>query len=156
MRRQLSLVPSESPSAAPGGIDDSRCATYVRRLATVFVTGEIDIATAPQLGAVLRRALFDAEELGVDVSGVAFFGVSGVNALASALATAERAGRRLHVRGAHGTTRRLFEITGFGHLLVDGEVTRRELGAAGEEVVTEGLQPGGSGEPEMTVPVGAT
>jgi anti-anti-sigma factor len=85
--------------------------------ATVYVSGEVDIATAPQLTAAMTEALLDDRDLVVDLSRVTFFGASGINALAQALTDAQRAGRVLRVTGAPETTRELLRVSGFEQLL---------------------------------------
>jgi anti-anti-sigma factor len=78
----------------------------------VAATGEVDLDTAP----LLQAALVDAVDRGVtvccDLSGVTFFGAAGITALLTAHERAAEAGSLLTVRGAHGITRRVLEITG--------------------------------------------
>jgi anti-anti-sigma factor len=52
-----------------------------------------------------------------DLSEVTFFGAAGINALVIAHERAARAGSRLLIRGAHGITRRVLQITGLEDLL---------------------------------------
>jgi anti-anti-sigma factor len=80
--------------------------------AVVTVAGEIDEATTPSLSAALTGAIDGHERVCCDLSGVAFFGAAGVNTLLAAHRHAQAAGRIFGVRGAHGTTRRVLEITG--------------------------------------------
>ncbi|HVT65252.1 MAG TPA: STAS domain-containing protein [Mycobacteriales bacterium] len=112
-------------------------AFHSRERATVYVTGEVDIATAPQFVAAMREALNGERDLTVDLSRSTFFGVSGVNALAEAGEVAERAGRSLRVVGAAGIVRQLLKVCGLERLLT-GVGGLPNLDAPREEVVTEG------------------
>ena len=64
-------------------------------IVAVSVSGEIDLATAPQLDAAFSTALDDAE-VGVvfDLGGVTYFGSEGIRALVSACTRADA----LHLR----------------------------------------------------------
>jgi anti-sigma B factor antagonist len=86
--------------------------------ATVYVSGEIDIATAPQLAAALDEAVGGDRDVTVDLSDTTFFGVSGVNVLVAAHIDADRRGRTLRVTHADDVTSRLLELNGLRTLLV--------------------------------------
>ncbi|HVT21706.1 MAG TPA: STAS domain-containing protein [Mycobacteriales bacterium] len=135
MRRIISFGPFD-PLSLPGSPEPEQVARYDRARAVVVVQGEVDIATVPQLAGALAEALLDEQDLTVDLTAVDFFGVSGLNAVATAARTASRIGRATRVVGTRGTTRRLFEITGFADLLSAG--ARVSSRAAREDVVTEG------------------
>jgi anti-anti-sigma factor len=81
------------------------------------VAGEIDLVTAPLLQAALVDAVDHHREVCCDLSEVTFFGAAGINALVIAHERAARAGSRLLIRGAHGITRRVLQITGLEDLL---------------------------------------
>jgi len=81
------------------------------------VAGEIDLVTAPLLQAALMDAVDRHREVCCDLSGVTFFGAAGINALLVARERAARAGSCLLIRGAHGITRRVLQITGLEGLL---------------------------------------
>jgi anti-sigma B factor antagonist len=68
-----------------GGLD----AAWVR------VTGELDIATAPQLGETLRRAEESSQRLVLDLRQVTFMDSAGVHVIVDAGARAGAGGRRL-------------------------------------------------------------
>ncbi|MET8847412.1 STAS domain-containing protein [Amycolatopsis sp. NPDC004625] len=76
------------------------------------VTGELDLGTARRLDAVLQARLpgrFD--ELVIDLSGVTFFSVAGLNSLLRARLLADAAGARLTVdAGRSRAVRRLFTL----------------------------------------------
>jgi len=72
--------------------------------------GEIDLATAPQLRADLRRALeADGACLLVDCSRLTFIDSRGVGVLLEANAMLEAEGRHMLILNCHGGPRRVFE-----------------------------------------------
>jgi anti-anti-sigma factor len=84
---------------------------------TVVAKGEVDLDT----GAILRTALIAAADrhrrVYCDLSGVTFFGAAGINALVAGHRRAVENGAELEVRGAHGMTRRVLQLTGLNALL---------------------------------------
>ncbi|MEV6828510.1 STAS domain-containing protein [Amycolatopsis sp. NPDC051102] len=78
----------------------------------VEVTGELDLGTARRLDAVLQARLpARLDELVVDLSGVTFFSVAGLNSLLRARLLADAAGARLTVdAGGSRAVRRLFTL----------------------------------------------
>ena len=81
----------------------------------VTVTGEVDIATAPQLAEYLTQ--FADEPLTVDLSGVSFLGSAGIATLLTAHRHAEQHGSRLTVRGATPIALRVLQIAGVDQML---------------------------------------
>jgi anti-sigma B factor antagonist len=79
----------------------------------VRVSGELDLATAPQLAAALRDA---GPRVIVDMSELQFVDVAGVRPLRDATA----AGQRIGVRGATRQARFVLEMTGLARVLDDG------------------------------------
>ncbi|MGH2947993.1 MAG: STAS domain-containing protein [Solirubrobacteraceae bacterium] len=77
----------------------------------IYVSGEIDIATSPQLQRALDEAIEASDgPLVVDLSAVGFIDVSGLRVLRS---TVRRAGaRKFGVASPSAAVRRLLEITG--------------------------------------------
>ena len=79
---------------------------------TVRVSGEVDLATARRLDEVLQcriRSLLD--EVVIDLSGVTFFSVAGLNSLLRARLLADNAGARLVVEASRSrAVRRLFDL----------------------------------------------
>ena len=71
-----------------------------RELLRVNLRGELDIATAPQLGAVTRRLERRGPDLLVDLSALMFLDVRGARALTDLVATAHAAGRTAVLSGA--------------------------------------------------------
>ncbi|EOD61172.1 STAS domain-containing protein [Amycolatopsis vancoresmycina] len=80
--------------------------------ALVEVVGEIDLGTARRLDAVLQARLPGRlDELVIDLSGVTFFSVAGLNSLLRARLLADAAGARLTVdAGRSRAVRRLFTL----------------------------------------------
>ncbi|MEV4052119.1 STAS domain-containing protein [Amycolatopsis sp. NPDC049688] len=78
----------------------------------VEVTGELDLGTARRLDAVLQaRVPGRLDELVIDLSGVTFFSVAGLNSLLRARLLADAAGARLTVEaGRSRAVRRLFTL----------------------------------------------
>ena len=89
-----------------------------RERVVVRLAGELDVAAAPRLAAVVDD-LFDAgfEQIVVDLRDLSFLDSAGVHLLLSAHLDAERRGRRLSVlRGPHAV-HRVLELTGTDSLL---------------------------------------
>ncbi|MDQ7802899.1 STAS domain-containing protein [Amycolatopsis sp. A133] len=78
----------------------------------VEVAGEIDLSTARRLDEVLQdRIGGDVGEVVIDLAGVTFFSVAGLNSLLRAQLLADTAGARLTVdAGASRAVRRLFTL----------------------------------------------
>src|SRR2546423_9896213 len=93
----------------------------------VRVAGEVDLSTARRLDEVLRsRIRSQVDEVVVDLAGVTFFSVAGLNSLLRAQLLADAAGAHLAVDpGRSRAVLRLFELlpTGF-----DGVVNARTVG----------------------------
>jgi anti-anti-sigma factor len=91
---------------------------------TVALSGEIDLATAPEA----ERAIADAVgsvgtgEVLVDLSGVEFLDSSGVALLLKGRRGADERGVRYRVTGAHGIALQVLELTGVWGYLSDGTV----------------------------------
>ncbi len=86
--------------------------------AVVSVTGEVDLATAPQLEQALGAALAEPGVTGVrvDLSGVEFMDSAGLRVLVAALRKAEDAGVGLELHAPHERVRRIIEITGLSEV----------------------------------------
>ena len=82
-------------------------------LVTVFVAGEIELATAEQFGQALKDVLsWGAKSVDVDMLEVAFIGSLGINALVDARRTALEQGIELRVAQASRQVRRVLELMG--------------------------------------------
>ena len=84
----------------------------------IVPSGELDIATAPQLERAIAEATAAAvAELVLDLRQLTFMDSTGLRALAQANVNAEAAGTRLAIwRGSH-QIERVLEISGLGTLL---------------------------------------
>jgi anti-anti-sigma factor len=91
------------------------------RRALVAVTGEIDVATAPDLGRTLSELVEEGRnELTVDLAGVAFIDASGIGTLVGAARRARLAGGSVILRTPSGAVRRMLVLAGLdGSLRVD-------------------------------------
>lgn len=88
----------------------------------VSVFGELDLATCPQLRAVLDRLATEKRTAVVDLAGVAFMDSTGLNLLAQATREARRDGWTFALAPElPDAVARLFEITSMtAHLPFDG------------------------------------
>jgi anti-sigma B factor antagonist len=84
----------------------------------VEVTGELDLATAPELLERVRTTLVDRPgAIVLDLAGVTFCDSSGINALVDAHTLAGADGTTLRVANAQRITLRALEVTGVLPLL---------------------------------------
>jgi anti-sigma B factor antagonist len=82
------------------------------------VSGEVDLATAPELRSALDAALRDGtRELWLDLHQTTFMDSSGLRVLFEAYERAQALECRLAIACPSGPVRRLFEITGYDHRL---------------------------------------
>jgi anti-sigma B factor antagonist len=96
-------------------MDDHGLTAEVRqepRHLLVTVTGEMDIATGPQLQERLATLAASGQPLIVDLNRVTFIDTSGLRVLANAARQAAQLGASLHAVCARHQVRRLFAITG--------------------------------------------
>jgi anti-anti-sigma factor len=107
-------VSAEGFSAKVLGLDDDT---------VVFVTGELDMATAPELTGVLGKIIeHGPQEVVLDFSGLSFIDSSGMAALVDSQQRLSEQKRRLSIHGAQRGTVRVFEIAGlvdFLHVQTD-------------------------------------
>jgi anti-sigma B factor antagonist len=86
----------------------------------VEVSGEVDLASAPQLFETLVQ--WSEGDVHVDLSGVSYVDSSGLHALFRAERRANERGRRVIVHGTRPNVRRIMEIAGVTELLhLDGQ-----------------------------------
>ncbi|MEU4221385.1 STAS domain-containing protein [Actinoplanes sp. NPDC026623] len=81
------------------------------------VSGDVDAETAPMLLVALAEAIDVTPRVCCDLRGVGFFGADGANVLAIAHVHAAHARGAFSVRGVHGFTARVLEITGLNLIL---------------------------------------
>jgi anti-sigma B factor antagonist len=81
----------------------------------VRVTGEIDLATSPQLREALDRAIGDGVALvRLDMTGVTFLDSSGISVLVDAQQRLQDDSARLVLHGVGDRIKRVLEISGLG------------------------------------------
>ena len=79
---------------------------------------ELDLAAAPQLDDILRRALASAEDIVIDLSAVRFIDSTGLYTIVGAVREADTTGVTLRIRSTlRPQVARLFEIVGMAHTL---------------------------------------
>ncbi|MEV6647701.1 STAS domain-containing protein [Amycolatopsis sp. NPDC051371] len=95
-----------------GGHLSLRVSRPTPRTLLVRVAGEVDLSTARRLDEVLRsRIRGPVGEVGIDLDGVTFFSVAGLNSLLRAQLLADAAGARLTVDpGRSRAVKRLFTL----------------------------------------------
>jgi anti-sigma B factor antagonist len=105
--------------------------------ATIFLEGEIDLATAPALVAAVRACLSrEAVHVDVDLARLTFCDASGVNAFLAASRSLEASGGRLRLRHPTPAVRRVFDVTGTAFLFRrSGAAAPSALRARGDEPV---------------------
>ena len=81
--------------------------------ATVYLSGELDLSSAPQLDARLTT-LADKHTIIVDLTGLSFVDSAGLRSLLTAHQTAAN---RLHLRSPQPQVRRTLALAGLDHLL---------------------------------------
>ena len=106
--------------------------------ASVQASGELDIATSPQLGVLLHEALGHARLVLLDVREVSFMDCSAVHAIVDASAAARQVGRRLLLVGISQQAATLFEMTGTA-----SEVEMVRLETTGASTGEDRLEPPG-------------
>ncbi|HEY3941549.1 MAG TPA: STAS domain-containing protein [Acidimicrobiales bacterium] len=85
--------------------------------ARVWVTGEVDIATAPALDDAFELIFEPGVDIVVDLAGVYLFDAAGLNVLARLAGRLRDATGSLVVQHASPLVRREFVICGLAHLL---------------------------------------
>lgn len=88
--------------------------------AALCLQGEIDMATAPQLAAALRRLAKVTKSVVLDFSNVAFMDSSGLNVLVAARNDAERP-MDVRIRNASPDIVRTIRISGLVEFLLEGQ-----------------------------------
>jgi anti-sigma B factor antagonist len=108
--RRLATPSFRRPELPPGEL--SITADRSHRVLVLTLRGELDLASAPQLKAELRRA--EATETAmvvVDLAGVEFMDSSGLHVLLAARECLRRTGRPLSLSRVSPQVRRLLELT---------------------------------------------
>ncbi len=103
-------------------VETSIAVDEARRLATVTVSGDIDLATAAVVGTAVETALSTpgVTAVVVDLSGVGFLDSSGISELLKGRRSADDVGAAYRITGAHGVALRVLEMSGvWAHLTGD-------------------------------------
>jgi anti-sigma B factor antagonist len=108
--RADSLPPPFACSCTNGGLDAAR----------VYVGGELDIATTPQLERTLSQS--QARLVVLDLRELAFIDSCGVHAIVNASVRARQAGRRLVLVRVPANVDRMFTLTGSSDQVEIGDV----------------------------------
>ncbi|WP_121251660.1 STAS domain-containing protein [Solirubrobacter pauli] len=87
---------------------------------TLFVHGELDIATAPELVDLLARLRHHRHAVVLDLAEVTFMDSTGLTTLMDAHRAAEEDGWSFTVRRASPAVRRVFELANVTGVLDDG------------------------------------
>jgi anti-sigma B factor antagonist len=83
----------------------------------VSVTGEVDVATAPELLDALAEATDRYATIFLDMSGVSFLDSTGLRALIAARESAGLAGVELRLSAASSVVENLLALTGMGQVV---------------------------------------
>lgn len=77
----------------------------------MMVSGEVDLATAPELGRILSEAVTShCREVLVDMARVEFMDAAGIGALVTAARGAVAAGSHIHLRAASPAVERVLRL----------------------------------------------
>jgi anti-anti-sigma factor len=122
----LAAVGRSAHEAVGGPVHGFSVALSAQRdIAHVRLTGELDLATGhlfePVVGQVLRLGL---PQVRVDLARLGFCDVAGVRQLADACQRWHAHGLKVALRGARSPVRRVFALTGHGHLLASASTER--------------------------------
>jgi anti-sigma B factor antagonist len=121
------LTPNWLTVSVTAGADGAR---------VVQLSGELDMATAPQLTEVLTATIESgaATDVDIDLDGLSFLDAAGLNAILHAHRLARRCGRTLRTRTPHGEVYAVLRLTETADLLhvedisSTGQDRRRSLG----------------------------
>jgi anti-anti-sigma factor len=94
--------------------------------AWVYVAGELDLASVPQLVQTLREAQMQARLVVLDLRELALIDGAGVQAVADASIRARKAGRRLIVLRGSVDIDRLFTLSGHAGVVEIGDLDSAE------------------------------
>jgi anti-sigma B factor antagonist len=83
----------------------------------LVIQGELDIATAPELAAMLERLRTHSHPVVLDLEGVTFMDSTGLTTLMDAWLESERNGWAFSVRAASPAVRRVIELAGIQQML---------------------------------------
>jgi anti-anti-sigma factor len=87
---------------------------------TLVVTGEIDMATAPQLRQEILGRLSSTETLFLDLAGVSFMGIAGVHVLVASQRRAGLLDKQIVLARTSSAVERVLDLTGTSPLFATG------------------------------------
>jgi len=100
---------------------------------TIFVAGDLDLATAPDLSRVLGEALAGGQRVRLDISGVQFMDSTGLAAIIQPLRQRGAQTRRLALVGRlQSQPRKLLDLAGVVGTLLPIESSRTDAGDVDE------------------------
>jgi anti-sigma B factor antagonist len=109
----------------------------------ITVAGEVDIATAPQLGHHLAALAGSGRPVIADLDQVSFIDAAGLRVLAAAARQAAAGGGSLHVMSGRYQVRRVFALTGLDRQIPLARTLAGALaGVAGQEAGRARENPG--------------
>jgi anti-sigma B factor antagonist len=122
--------------------------------AVITVAGEVDIATAPQLGQHLAALAGSGRPVIADLDQVSFLDAAGLRVLAAAARQAAAVGGSLHVVSARYQVRRVFALTGMDRQIPLARTLAGALAGlpAGRETGPARENPAGGPRPPAGVP----
>ena len=103
---------------------------------TILITGELDMASAPELDALVSRLASRPGEIVLDVKGITFMDSTGVRLILRVVELCQENGCRFEVRSLTPQIRRLLDVAGVTGLpgragrAVGGKLGRRRRGVA--------------------------
>jgi anti-sigma B factor antagonist len=105
----LDAPPNDGRQPAQFAIEDAVAGNQHR----LFVSGELDLATAPRLEeAVVRICRDGTSGITIDLTGITFMDSSGLHAVLNAQQLCREHGRDFLLTPPEGQAKRLFEVTG--------------------------------------------
>jgi anti-sigma B factor antagonist len=106
-------------------------ASHIAEQAVVVLSGELDLATAPQLRARLAAMIENGEkQIVLDLTGLEFIDSTGLSVLVMVFKRTQAAGGSMVIRNPSSGVTRIFEITGLSSLFAMG-VDEEALPSAG-------------------------
>lgn len=83
----------------------------------VYMVGECDIQTVPQLMEELSRAVNDGKNVILDVHLLTYIDSTGISTIASAQESLKNQGRQLRIVGAHGIFSKVVKLVHLDHII---------------------------------------
>ena len=102
-----------SATTQPNGIT----VTQRNGVASIRITGELDVSTAPDLRVCLLDTIATARTIVVDLADLGFIDSTGVGVLIGAAKRLAAEGGEILLRGVRPKTMRVFEVTGVDRII---------------------------------------